>query len=751
MHGDSAAGLSELKAPSRSPRSQPMRHFALPVLLALALPVSAQAASHKPAPVKAGSAVASVDGSTATLSNSRITRQWKIGSTSTTTLLRRGKHGANWSNGASPDFTLTLDGVETSSTTGWTLTGVTARPEPADQSRPDRDRGVQLVFGYELDPAGLITLERTYTLRSGAGAIGVTSVLNNGSPAPLRIGAYSLDELTTAAKASAQVLTYHGGSDWRDDYRVSTSEDGAFDDEGEVARFDSGNGAGWFFVSERRSGTPSRVGRDADGRTFAGVDNARDLLDAGPLMTDPPDYNRVDNPAYPVPIRNRTVAPLGTLKLGRAYTGVYSGGEQGAAAAFTPDFASDEMPRFHRYVGFNTFHPWSHGPGLSDPNLRTQVDAAKALGIETFMIDDQWQGGPNGESGDWQWDADASDGDVSRFPDSDHNGQPDFVEYLHANGLNLALWMSPLEFNTNSQTYKQHPDWVCTPTGDLTSQIPDDAGLGVWDVTNPAFQDYLSGVIDRLVANYDVREFKFDFMAWVDCAPHDYLDYEDAFVALVRRFERTHPGVTFELDETNDQRSWPFESAALGPSWFDNAHTHAGSTKQSKLLHDIWTAAPWLPPSSIGFGALDDTLSDQYSVDYVFPMSLLSHITFWTDLTKLSDAQRAETEWWIRWYKANRRALSGVVYENTDVDPLDGKNWAAFQPWTGKRGFLFAFRQSAGPDTQTIKLHGLDPYTTYVVRNVRTGDSLGTVGAGGSVEVSLPRPYTAAVLSVDPA
>jgi hypothetical protein len=722
-------------------------------LIALVLPGTALAATS----ARSGSATATAGGGTAMLKNSRITREWKTSASSVvTTVLRRGTRGTNWSSGSSPDFTLTLHQVKTTSASGWTLTGVTARGEPRDPSRPNRTRGVQLVFGYELEPAGLITLERVYTLRPGASAIGVSSVLHNGSPGVLRVGSYSLDEITSGAKATASVLTYHGGSDWRDDYRAETTEKGAFDDEGEVARFDDGSGAGWFFVSERRSGTPSRVGRDASGRSFAGVDNARDLLDAGPILTDPPNYNRVDNPAYPVPVRERTVPPLSDLRLGRAYTGVYTGGEQGAAAAFVPDFAANEMPRFARTVGLNTFHPWSHSPDLSDNDkLRAQVDIAKALGLESFMIDDQWQGGANGESGDWNWDDDPNDGDVARFPDTDHDGQPDFVEYVHSRGLNLALWMSPLEFNQNSQTYKQHPDWVCTPTGDITSQIPDDAGLGVWDATNPGFQDYLSGVIDRVIKNHDVREFKFDFMAWTDCPPHDYLDYEDAFVALVRRLQANHPDVTFELDETNDQRSWPFESVALGPSWFDNAHGHDVGTNQSKLLHDVWTAAPWMPPSSIGFGTYDSTLQAPYTVDYLFPISMLSHITFWTDLRNLDASERAETAWWIAWYKAHRADLDGLVYENTQNDPLDGKGWAAFQPWSGGRGYLFAFRQSDGPDTRRIKLYGLRSTRDYVVTNVRTGAAIGTFSGAqltsAGLQMTLAEPYSAAILSVQPA
>src|SRR3954447_3774105 len=276
-----------------------MRRLVLACLLLLALPAAASADTS----ARSGSARASAGNGGATLTNGRITRTWHG---AVTTSLRSGAHGTEWSNGNSPDFALDLNGVPTSSTTGWSLRSVTARTEPLDPARPDRRRGVQLVFVYGLDPVGVITLERTYTLRSGAAVIGVTSVLHNGSPAPLRIANYSLDELSSKAKVAANVLTYHGGSDWRDDYRLATKETGDFDDEAEVSRFDDGSGAGWFFVSERRGGAMSRAGREDTGRTWAGVDNARDIFDAGPLATDPPGYNRVENRAYPVPVRART-------------------------------------------------------------------------------------------------------------------------------------------------------------------------------------------------------------------------------------------------------------------------------------------------------------------------------------------------------------------------------------------------------------------------------------------------------------
>jgi hypothetical protein len=701
------------------------------------------------APARADAVAASVNGATATLGNGRVQRTWHItsgltGGIVTTALIDgSGPIGRSWAGPSSSDFSITVDGVSLTSTGTWQVLEASAHALGADAAQ------VRFRLGTPVSSAlGLgIEVDRTYTLHAGSATIDVESTLANHTPLPLRVGAYSLDELTGEAGKSptAEVQTYHGGSDWRDDYRVVSTPAGSFDQEGEVVRTDDGTGAGAFIVGERRSGPMSRVGRDTTaGRVWAGVDNARDLLDAGPLLTSPPSYNRVENPVYPVPVRQRTVLPLGTLELGRAHTGVYHGGAQEAAANFVTDFATNVAPPFARTVGLNSFHPWNHGADFNATTMLAQAQAGKALGLQSLMLDDQWQGGTGGESGDWQF-------DPVRFPDSNHDGTPDFVDQLRAMGINLGLWMSPVEFNMASETYKAHPDWACTPTGDITAQVPDDAGLGVWDATNQAFQNYLTSVIDRAVDTWGVKEFKFDFQAWVDCPPHDYLDYEDAFVGLVRRFESRHPGVTFELDETNDQRAWPFESAALGPSWFDNGHLH-GSGAVPKLLHDIWTAAPWLPPSSIGMGLYDGTLGGSYPASFLMPLGLLSHVTFWTDLTKLSAADAAETSWWTAWYQQHSAELAGLVYENTGADPIDGTSWAAFQPWVDGHGYLFTFRQSGGPPTQSIGLHGVDAGTTYHLTDVRTGADLGArtgaqLAAGLAVNLA---PFTAQVIAVTP-
>src|SRR4029077_15564677 len=128
----------------------------------------------------------------------------------------------------------------TDSTVGWKLVDVTARRIGG---------GVQLAFRYSLGTRfGLLELDRPGSLYSGAPVAQVSERLVNRSPLAVRVGAYSLAQLTSGASVGAEVLAFRGGSDWRQDFRVDATEKGPFDDEGEIARFDDGSGAGWFLV-----------------------------------------------------------------------------------------------------------------------------------------------------------------------------------------------------------------------------------------------------------------------------------------------------------------------------------------------------------------------------------------------------------------------------------------------------------------------------------------------------------------------
>jgi hypothetical protein len=294
----------------------------------------AVAASAPPLLVRDGGVTASVTGTTASLSNHRVARTWRFalgGAVETTGLTGPGHR--QWAS-PGPDFAMDVDEIPTSSVSGWVLQSVQPQAPRAQPNRPASGRGAALLFRYAFANAATgVELDRLLVLHPGSAVIEATTTLIDHAPVPVRVSSYTLDQIVAAnASMPAEVHAYNGGSDWRDDYRHVSKPAGAFDVEGEVARF--GSDEGFFLVSQRRGGAMSRAARDAAGRSWVGVDWARDLFDFGPLQDQPPNYNRLENPVYPVPVRARLVPPLGTLELGTSYVGVYNGGAQEAAAEF---------------------------------------------------------------------------------------------------------------------------------------------------------------------------------------------------------------------------------------------------------------------------------------------------------------------------------------------------------------------------------------------------------------------------------
>jgi alpha-galactosidase len=351
-------------------------------------------------------------------------------------------------------------------------------------------------------------------------------------------------------------------------------------------------------------------------------------------------------------------------------------------------------------------------------------------------------------------------------------GDPDTT----ADDIALGLWMNPMEFNPASTAFKTNPQWACVPTGLATAIVnaaqPDDgsneAGIGVWnpealgldpDTKTPVkFIDYLEGRIRREIDVYGARYFKFDFLVWADCVgvePVDMYGYRDSFVAMWDRLQSDHPEVTFQIDETNDYRLFPFESVARGPSWFQN-----GSPASQQLLHNLWNLAPYVPGFSIGQAALGNRADrTARGIDYLMAVALGSHVTFWNDIdVGFTAAERAEVKRWTDFYKANRDELATFTYPLLS-DPLKN-NWAALQPWNpdAGRGYLLAYRQGAANASQSIPLRGIRGSGSFALTLVDPADgssaSLGTFTASAlraGLNVTLAQPYSYAIIQIQPA
>jgi Melibiase len=513
-------------------------------------------------------------------------------------------------------------------------------------------------------------------------------------------------------------------------------------------------GRALFMVMERNDLPSSRAAYNGSVASLR-ADYTKDVIDLGPLE----EMAHFENPSSGEG-RARRLTPGRPFALEPTFVG------------FAVDDADDEW-QWHKYLAAHRVVPFDHAVTWNsdkvDANQRstgskddTDFDAvkqiapiAKRLGVETFVLDDGWAA----RHGDWQpdspqypeprWDGTPGSKFRPRFPD------PTFSAVRGAIApMRLGLWMSPLEFNPQSKTFQSHPEWACHPIADglvaYNLLQPDDgsneAGLGPW--SNFAYPHIESRIRDA-IEHWGARYFKFDFMVWLDCAgQNDLYEQHDEFVAMLDRLRRDHPEVTFQIDETNDYRLFPFESTMRGPTWFQNGYPDV-----AHLLHNLWLLGPYVQSYTIGqhlFGG--DSWKDE-DVETLMAAALPSAITFWTDLRKLPDDVIDTAAPWVRFYKEHRDSFSLATYSLLG-DPL-GKGWAALQEWDrdAQRGALLAFRQGSAAGTKRIALRAVRPGLHFRLLEAPTGREVGRVESADlrrGLDVSLAGKGDARVLLIEP-
>jgi melibiase-like protein len=639
----------------------------------------------------------------------------------------------------------------------------------------------------------------TRTVEAYPGIAGFESRTSVTPLAPLVVSGYVLDQLAAGADVTPTVHAFRAGADWREpgwkprsigdphtgDWHVSASaaQGQKLTAPGEWLSLADPADHRTFLVTERRDYSSSRMSYDGSSGASV-VDLSRDVIYIGPFE----ETAHIENPGAG-PARHRAFLPGSTVELEPVFSGFGTDGDD-EPWQYYRYLTEHRLAAYPKAVTFNTnpidANAISTG-AKDDVNFDRFVqlaDAARAMGVDTFIFDDGWQAA----SGDWcpdspqcpepRWDGVADSKFRPRFPD-DHfeavrqvlAGDPSDP----SDDIALGLWMNPMEFNPASKAFKTNPQWSCVPVGTGTAAVnlaqPDDgsneAGIGVWnpealgldpDTKQPVkFIDYLEGRVRRAIDVYGARYFKFDFLVWSDCGgayPVDMYGYRDSFVRMLDRLQADHPDVTFEIDETNDYRLFPFESVARGPSWFQN-----GSPQSAQLLHNIWNLAPYVPGFSLGQHALGNRSEvAAHGIDSLMAVALGSHITFWTDIdAALTPAQRAEVKRWTDFYKANRGEIASFTYPLLD-DPLSG-GWAALQPWNpdAGTGFLLAYRQGAANDTQTIPLRGVRGSGSFALTLVdpATGSAtaLGTFTASAlrqGLDVTIAQPFGYAIVQIHP-
>jgi hypothetical protein len=684
---------------------------------------SAQAATA--APVTDRDVYAEVTEDRIVLGNSVAERTWSRSALATIDLRDKRRGGFVWSENQ-PDFRISVAGP---TLTSEQFAVSDAKVEPLPRG------GLRVTMQLE-GPAGL-SGTRIAEAYPGIAGFRTQTVLT--AATGLSIAGATLDEAAVGEKPSVTLHNLRAGADWRSpDYEGPPISVG--DPQAGTWRATTAGGPG-----EPVEANAEWLSADAGGRTLAMVMERNDL---------PSSRGEYDGQAARLEVDyDRDIISLGPLEENAHFENPSDTGgrqrqlEPGVPFALEPAFVAmgrrpgDAEWQHYAYLVRHRLTPYpkaitfnSNGTdddvrstGAKDDLdievIREIAPKARRLGIETFILDDGWQA----RSGDWQpdspefpeprWDGQPGSKFAPRFPDSEFKAVREAIAPMR-----LGLWWTPLHFHPSSETYKQHPEWICQPVGDAllayNTLEPQDgsneAGLVTWG------QDALPHVEERLtdaIENWGVRYFKWDFMAWLDCAGQgDIYTFREALLAMLDRLQAKYPEVTFQIDETNDYRLFPYESVARGPSWFQN-----GSPEYHQLLHNIWNLSPYVPAWSLGQHFLGGKAYEKHPVSTLMAAALPSHLTFFSDLREIPAEVIEQARPWTQFYIRHRGLFTQLTYPLLD-DPLE-QRWTALQSWNPRRGrgALLAFRQQDERDRVEIGLRNVPGGQRFLLRRAPDG------------------------------
>ena len=143
------------------------------------------------------------------------------------------------------------------------------------------------------------------------------------------------------------------------------------------------------------------------------------------------------------------------------------------------------------------------GFDFDQKSLAELMKDAKDLGVDMFLLDDGWFANKYPRKDDH---AGLGDWDVthSKLPE----GIPGLVRDAKAAGVKFGIWVEPEMVNPKSELFEKHPDWVIQQSNRETYYYRNQLVL---DISNPKVQDYVFGVVDRIMTeNPDVAYFKWD-------------------------------------------------------------------------------------------------------------------------------------------------------------------------------------------------------------------------------------------------
>jgi alpha-galactosidase len=329
------------------------------------------------------------------------------------------------------------------------------------------------------------------------------------------------------------------------------------------------------------------------------------------------------------------------------------------------------------------------------------ADAAAAVGIERFVLDDGWFHGRNDDTsslGDWWTDA-------VKYP----NGLTPLAEHVTGLGMEFGLWVEPEMVNPDSELYRAHPNWALATPGRPTITGRNQLVL---DMARAEVSDYLFDKIAALLDELPIAYLKWDHnrdLTTAGARPR-YRQQVLAAYALMDRIRAAYPHVEIEACAGGGGRIDAGIASHTHRFWAsDNIDAVSRVSIQRGFLQFM---PPELMGAHVGASPAHATGRKQ-SMDFRGGVALPGHFGVELDVRKLDDADRDRMAHWIATYKQHRDRLhSGKVWRG---EAGDGLLWQAHGGQDDLLLMLYRIAPQSWRHAPSVRLPMLDSARRYAV------------------------------------
>ena len=385
-----------------------------------------------------------------------------------------------------------------------------------------------------------------------------------------------------------------------------------------------------------------------------------------------------------------------------------------------------------RSVHYNTWEAvyFDH----SEAKLKDLATAAAHVGAERFILDDGWFGNRRSDAaglGDWH---------VS--PEVYPNGLGTLIKHVTGLGMEFGIWIEPEMVNPDSDLFRMHPDWVLQVEG--APQIKS-RNQYVLDLTRQDSAEYLFGVINALLTEYEIAYIKWDMNRDVhhpgSSGRAAASKQTRAVYALIDRIRSAHPHVEIESCASGGGRADYGILQRTDRLWTSDSN----DALDRQIIQR--GASYFFPLEILGAHVGPETChitKRRLPMELRVATALFGHMGMELNLLEESTETLAILQAGIRLYKQRRALLhSGDLFRLDTAKDVNAVGVVS----KDRREALFSWCQMTGHQQtlpRRVRLTGLDPSKSYCLKAIwpqplpvqsapSIADALDLEGSGKSV------------------